>query len=101
MVSTKTASPKSPTSSPRNPRTRLCAPGPSNVRTRDNAVRAPLWTCKKMPVLAKQCGAEVFLLSVLTDTGTLLLSEVTLAGASVQMEEDFREILDEGVKARL
>ena len=31
---------------------------------------------------------------------TLLLSEVTLAGATVQMEEDFREILDEGV-ARL
>ena len=30
-------------------------------------------------LLAKQCGAEVFLLSVLTDTGTLLLSEVTLA----------------------
>ena len=51
-------------------------------------------------LLAKQCGAEVFLLSVLTDTGTLLLSEVTLAGATVQMEEDFREILDEGV-ARL
>ena len=43
-------------------------------------------------LLAKQCGAEVFLLSVLTDTGTLLLSEVTLAGATVQMEEDFREI---------
>jgi nucleotide-binding universal stress UspA family protein len=51
-------------------------------------------------LLAKQCGAEVFLLSVLTDTGTLLLSEVTLAGATVQMEEDFREILDEGI-ARL
>ena len=51
-------------------------------------------------LLAKQCGAEVFLLSVLTDTGTLLLSEVTLAGATVQMEEDFREIIDEGV-ARL
>ena len=51
-------------------------------------------------LLAKQCGAEVFLLSVLTDTGTLLLSEVTLVGATVQMEEDFREILDEGV-ARL
>ncbi len=51
-------------------------------------------------LLAKQCGAEVFLLSVLADTGTLLLSEVALAGASVQMEDDFREILDEGV-ARL
>ena len=53
-----------------------------------------------LPILAKQCGAEVFLLSVLTDTGTLLLSEVTLAGATVQMEVDFRKILDEGV-ARL
>ena len=50
--------------------------------------------------LAKQCGAEVFLLSVLTDTGTLLMSEVIVAGATVQMEEDFQEILNEGV-ARL
>jgi nucleotide-binding universal stress UspA family protein len=50
-------------------------------------------------LLAKQCGAEVFLL-VLADSGTLLLSEVTLAGASVQMEDSFRQILDEGV-ARL
>ena len=51
-------------------------------------------------LLAKQCGAEVFLLSVLADSGTLLLSEVALAGASVQMEESFKEILNEGV-ARL
>ena len=51
-------------------------------------------------LLARQCGAEVFLLSVLADTGTLLLSEVALAGASVRMEDDFRAILDEGV-ARL
>src|SRR5271165_1666960 len=51
-------------------------------------------------LLAKQCGAQVFLLSALTDTGTLLLSEVTLAGATVQMEEDFQEILVGGV-ARL
>jgi nucleotide-binding universal stress UspA family protein len=34
-------------------------------------------------LLAKQCGAEVFLLSVIADSGTLLLSEVALAGASV------------------
>jgi nucleotide-binding universal stress UspA family protein len=47
-------------------------------------------------LLAKQCGAEVFLLSVL-DTGALLLSEVALAGASAQMEDSFKEILDEGV----
>jgi hypothetical protein len=48
-------------------------------------------------VLVKQCGAEVFLPSVLADSGMLLMSEVTLAGASVQMEDSFREILDEGV----
>jgi nucleotide-binding universal stress UspA family protein len=48
-------------------------------------------------LLAKQCGAEVFLLSVIADSGTLLLSEVALAGASVHMEDSFREILDEGV----
>src|SRR6516165_3095151 len=51
-------------------------------------------------LLAKQCGAEVFLLSVLTDPGTLLMSEVIVAGATVRMEEDFQEILNEGV-ARL
>jgi nucleotide-binding universal stress UspA family protein len=51
-------------------------------------------------LLAKQCGAQVFLLSVLTETGTLLLSEVTLAVATAQIEEDFQEILKEGV-ARL
>jgi nucleotide-binding universal stress UspA family protein len=51
-------------------------------------------------LLARQCGAEVFPLSVLADNGTLLLSEVALAGASVQMEESFKEILAEGV-ARL
>jgi nucleotide-binding universal stress UspA family protein len=51
-------------------------------------------------LLAKQCGAEVFLLSVLADSGMLLMSEVALAGASVHMEDSFKEILDEGV-ARL
>jgi nucleotide-binding universal stress UspA family protein len=51
-------------------------------------------------ILARQCGAQVFLLSVLADIGTLLLSEVTLAGATVQMEEEYQEILSEGV-ARL
>jgi nucleotide-binding universal stress UspA family protein len=51
-------------------------------------------------LLAKQCGAQVFLLSVLTNTGTLLMSDAVLAGAIVQMEEDFQEILNEGV-ARL
>ena len=51
-------------------------------------------------LLARQSGAEVFLLAVLVDTGTLLLPEVALAGASAKMEDDFTEIFNEGV-ARL
>ncbi len=51
-------------------------------------------------LLARQCGAKVFLLSVLADGGTLLLTEAALAGASVQMEDDLMDILNEGV-ARL
>jgi nucleotide-binding universal stress UspA family protein len=51
-------------------------------------------------LLARQCGAEVFLLSVLADAGTLLFAEAALAGASVRMEDDFMDILNEGV-ARL
>jgi nucleotide-binding universal stress UspA family protein len=51
-------------------------------------------------LLARQCGAAVFLLAVLVDPGALLLPEAALAGASAQMEDDFMEILNEGV-ARL
>ena len=51
-------------------------------------------------LLARQCGAQVFLLSVLVDTGTLLLADVADAGASVQMEDAFMDVLKEGV-ARL
>ena len=51
-------------------------------------------------LLARQFGAGVFLLSVLADDGTFLLAEVALAGASVRIEDDFAEILNEGV-ARL
>src|SRR5215813_9910346 len=50
-------------------------------------------------LLARQCGAKVFLLSVLADD-TFLLAEVALAATSVRMENDFTEILNEGV-ARL
>ena len=50
--------------------------------------------------MARQCGAEVFLLSVLADTGALLLAEAGLAGAIVHLEDDFTDILNEGV-ARL
>jgi nucleotide-binding universal stress UspA family protein len=48
-------------------------------------------------LLGKQLGAEVFLLSVLADSGALLFPEVALAGATVQIEERFQEILDEGI----
>jgi nucleotide-binding universal stress UspA family protein len=41
-------------------------------------------------LLAKQCGAEVFLLSIL-DNATQFLSETALAGASVQMEDSSRK----------
>jgi nucleotide-binding universal stress UspA family protein len=51
-------------------------------------------------LLARQCGAEVFLLSVLADNNTFLLTEVALAGVPVQMEDDLMDILNEGV-ARL
>src|SRR5208282_1249317 len=51
-------------------------------------------------LLARQCGAEVFLLSVLVDPGVFLLAEVALAGVSVQVENDFVDVLNEGV-ARL
>ena len=51
-------------------------------------------------LLARQCGAEVFLLSVLVDPGAFLLAEVAIAGVAVQVEDDFMEVLNEGV-ARL
>jgi len=44
---------------------------------------------REAALLAKQCDAKVFLLSVLADDGTLLLSEVPLAGATGRMKEDF------------
>jgi nucleotide-binding universal stress UspA family protein len=49
---------------------------------------------------ARQCGAEVFLLSVLAETGSALLADAAHGGASVQIEEAFMEVLNEGV-ARL
>ena len=51
-------------------------------------------------LLARQCGAKVFLLSVLADYDTFLVAEAALAGISVRVEDDFTEILNEGV-ARL
>ncbi len=51
-------------------------------------------------LLARQCGAEVFLLSVLADPGTFGLTEAALAGAFIRIEDDFVEVLNEGV-ARL
>ena len=51
-------------------------------------------------LLARQCGAEVYRLSVLVDTGSLLLGDGAQAGASVQLEDDFMQVPNEGV-ARL
>ncbi len=51
-------------------------------------------------LLARQCGAEVFLLSVLVDSGAFVFAEAALAGVSVRIEDDFTEVLSEGV-ARL
>ncbi len=51
-------------------------------------------------LLARQCGAQVFLLSILVDTGTFLLADVAHAGAFIQVEDDFTDVLNEGV-ARL
>jgi nucleotide-binding universal stress UspA family protein len=48
-------------------------------------------------ILARQCDAEVFLLSVVVDAATFLLAEVAYAGASVQTENDSMEVLNEGV----
>jgi nucleotide-binding universal stress UspA family protein len=47
--------------------------------------------------LARQCGAQVFLLSVLVDTSAFLLADVAHAGASVQVEDAFTDVLNEGV----
>ena len=51
-------------------------------------------------LLARQCGAKVFRLSVLADYKTFLLTEVALAGVSVEMENDLMDVLNDGV-ARL
>ena len=48
-------------------------------------------------LLARQCGAKVFLLSALADDGTFLLAEAALSGAPVRIEDDFKEMLNEGV----
>src|SRR5271169_625780 len=51
-------------------------------------------------LLARQCGAEVFLLSVIVDPGAFLLAAAAHAGAPVQTEDAFMDVLNEGV-ARL
>jgi nucleotide-binding universal stress UspA family protein len=76
-----------PKSSPRNKRILLAYDGSVECRT----------ALREGALLAKQLGAEVFLLSVLADTGAFLFAEVALAGATVQIEERFQEILDEGI----
>jgi nucleotide-binding universal stress UspA family protein len=51
-------------------------------------------------LLARQCSAKVFLLSVLADYEKFLMAEAAVAGISVRIEDDFTEVLNEGV-ARL
>ena len=43
-------------------------------------------------LLARQCGAQVFLLAVLVDTGIALLADVAHAGAFVHMENAVMEV---------
>jgi nucleotide-binding universal stress UspA family protein len=45
-------------------------------------------------LLARQYGAEVFLLAVLDDTNTMLMAEAGIAGASARLEADFLDILN-------
>jgi nucleotide-binding universal stress UspA family protein len=49
---------------------------------------------------ARKCGAKVFLLAVLADYEMLLMAEAAVAGISVRVEDDFTDVLNEGV-ARL
>lgn len=49
-------------------------------------------------LLAKQCSAEVFLLSVIPESAGMLLSESTHAGVLSQQEERFQAIFDEGIQ---
>jgi nucleotide-binding universal stress UspA family protein len=51
-------------------------------------------------LLARQFGAKVFLLSVVADPNAALLAAAAQVGAYIQMEDDFTEVLNEGV-ARL
>src|SRR5271163_3840548 len=51
-------------------------------------------------LLARQCGAEVFLLSVAADSNALLLAAAAQVGAYIPIEDDLTEVLNEGV-ARL
>ncbi len=49
-------------------------------------------------LLASQCRAQVFLLSVIVDTGGLRLAEGVHAGAVAQAEDAFVGVLQEGVE---
>jgi nucleotide-binding universal stress UspA family protein len=51
-------------------------------------------------LLAHQCGAQVFLLSVVSDSDGIRLADAAHAGASVQVEDASVDVLNEGV-ARL
>lgn len=51
-------------------------------------------------LLAKQCGAQVFLLSVVAETPGMRIGETGFAGAMVSNAESYKAVFDEGV-ARL
>lgn len=48
-------------------------------------------------VLAKRCGAKVFLLSVIAESGGMQLAEGLYAGCSEQQLKTYRDILNEGL----
>ncbi|RAK50657.1 universal stress protein, partial [Phenylobacterium soli] len=51
-------------------------------------------------LLAKSCGAQVHLLSVVSETGGMAIGEGAFAGAVALHQDRYREVLEEGA-ARL
>jgi nucleotide-binding universal stress UspA family protein len=48
-------------------------------------------------LLAKTCGAQVYLLSVISGTGGLQIAESVVSGPMARCADDYRAILQEGV----
>ncbi len=53
---------------------------------------------KEGALLAHRCGAQVYLLSVVAGAAALRMAEGVSAGAIAQCEENYKEVLDEGVE---